>query len=126
MGADMSKDKLDEADSCAKFTTPAVLVSGWQVQTQIAREVHITKGQINVRGKMVTRGKFKFADYVLYYQPNIQDSIIEAREDGYPDGDEMQQSLECTLEHPVVPVSFEHGLLAIVEVYTSQSIHEES
>ena len=32
-----------------------------------------------MRGKMVTRGKSKFADYVLYYKPNIPIAIIEAK-----------------------------------------------
>jgi type I restriction enzyme R subunit len=67
----MSKRDLSEADICAKFITPAVHASGWSDDTQIRREVHFTKGQIHVRGKMVTRGKSKFADYVLYYKPNI-------------------------------------------------------
>ena len=73
----MSKKDLSEADISAKFITPAVISSGWREQTQIQREVHFTKGQIHVRGKMVTRGKSKFADYVLYYKPNIPIAIIE-------------------------------------------------
>ncbi len=39
--------------------------------TQIREEVSFTKGRIIVRGKLVTRGKAKRADYVLYYKPNI-------------------------------------------------------
>ena len=61
----MSKRDLSEADICAKFITPHVEEAGWDDATQIRREVHFTKGQIHVRGKMVTRGKSKFADYVL-------------------------------------------------------------
>jgi type I restriction enzyme R subunit len=90
----MSKRDLSEADICAKFITPAVLRSGWDEHTQIAREVHFTKGQIHVRGKMVTRGKSKFADYVLYYKPNIPVAIIEAKDNKHSVGDGMQQALE--------------------------------
>ena len=90
----VSKKDLSEADICAKFITPAVLRSGWEEHTQIAREVHFTKGQIHVRGKMVTRGKSKFADYVLYYKPNIPIAIIEAKDNRHAVGDGMQQALE--------------------------------
>src|SRR6266849_1246487 len=90
----MNKRDLSEADICAKYITPAVTASGWQEQTQIQREVNFTKGPIHVRGKMVTRGKSKFADYVLYYKPNIPIAIIEAKENNFAIGDGMQQALE--------------------------------
>lgn len=90
----MNKRDLSEADICAKFITPAVTGSGWMEHTQIQREVHFTKGQIHVRGKMVTRGKSKFADYVLYYKPNIPIAIIEAKENNLSVGEGMQQALE--------------------------------
>ena len=90
----MNKRDLSEADICAKFITPAVTASGWMEHTQIQREVHFTKGQIHVRGKMVTRGKSKFADYVLYYKPNIPIAIIEAKDNNHTVGEGMQQALE--------------------------------
>jgi type I restriction enzyme R subunit len=90
----MNKRDLSEADICAKFITPHVQQAGWDDTTQIRREVHFTKGQIHVRGKMVTRGKSKFADYVLYYKPNIPIAIIEAKENNHAIGDGMQQALE--------------------------------
>src|SRR3954463_14102434 len=49
---------------------------------------------MHVRGKMVTRGKSKFADYVLYCKPNIRIAIIEAKDNNHPVGDGMQQALE--------------------------------
>src|SRR5664280_2419297 len=90
----MNKRDLSEADICAKFITPHVEKAGWDDATQIRREVHFTKGQIHVRGKMVTRGKSKFADYVLYSKPNIPIAIIEAKENNHAVGDGMQQALE--------------------------------
>ena len=100
----MNKKDLSEADICAKFISPAMIASGWDEQTQIKREVHFTKGQIHVRGKMVTRGKSKFADYVLYYKPNIPIAIIEAKDNNHSIGDGMQQALEYaeTLNIPFV------------------------
>jgi len=64
----MSKQSLSETDICAKYITPAVIQAGWNEATQIRREVGFTKGRIIVRGKLVTRGAAKRADYVLYYR----------------------------------------------------------
>src|SRR6476659_8782361 len=90
----MNKRDLSEADICAKFITPHVEAAGWDDATQIRREVHFTEGQIHVRGKMVTRGKSKFADYVLYYKPNIPIAIVEAKDNFHSVGDGMQQALD--------------------------------
>jgi len=87
------KKALSEADICAKYITPAIEQAGWDDQTQLRREVHFTKAQIHVRGKMVTRGKSKFADYVLYYKPNIPIGIVEAKDNVHSVGDGMQQAL---------------------------------
>jgi len=75
----MSKKNLSEADICAKCITPAVVQAGWDEATQIRREVGFTRGRIIVRGKLVTRGKAKRADYVLYYQ-HMPIALIEAKD----------------------------------------------
>ena len=62
--------------------------------TQMPEEVSFTKGRIIVRGKLVTRGKAKRADYILYYKPNIPIAIIEAKDNTHSVGDGMQQALE--------------------------------
>jgi type I restriction enzyme, R subunit len=62
----MNKKDLNERDICTKFITPALRRAGWDELTQIREEVNFTKGRIIVRGKLVTRGKGKRADYVLY------------------------------------------------------------
>jgi type I restriction enzyme, R subunit len=53
---------------------------------------------------MVTRGKSKFADYILYYKPNIPIAIIEAKDNIHSVGDGMQQALDYaeTLSVPFV------------------------
>ena len=61
--------------------------------TQIREEVSFTKGRVIVRGKLVTRGKAKRADYVLYYKPNIPLAVIEAKDNNHSVGDGMQQAL---------------------------------
>ncbi len=65
----MSKKDLSERDICTKFITPAVRQAGWDIHAQVREEVSFTKGRIIVRGKLVTRGKPKRADYILYYKP---------------------------------------------------------
>ena len=53
-----------------------------------------TKGRVIVRGKLVTRGKAKRADYILYYKPNIPLAVIEAKDNYCAVGDGIQQALE--------------------------------
>jgi len=67
---ELAKKTLNARDVCTKFVTPALLKAGWDIHAQIREEVRLTKGRIIVRGKLVTRGKGKRADYILYYKPN--------------------------------------------------------
>jgi type I restriction enzyme R subunit len=100
----MDKRSLSERDICTKFITPALRQAGWDEITQIREEVSFTKGRIIVRGKLVTRGKGKRADYVLYYKPNLPIALIEAKENTRSIGDGIQQALEYaeTLDIPYV------------------------
>src|SRR5882672_664878 len=100
----MNKKQLSERDICTKFITPAVRKAGWDEMTQLREEVSFTKGRIIVRGKLVTRGKAKRADYVLYYKPNIPIALIEAKDNTYSVGAGMQQALDYagTLDIPFV------------------------
>jgi type I restriction enzyme R subunit len=100
----MDKRALSERDICTKFITPALRQAGWDEMLQIREEVAFTRGRIIVRGKLVTRGKAKRADYVLYYKPNIPIALIEAKENSHSIGAGMQQALEYadTLEIPFV------------------------
>ena len=100
----MDKKALSERDICTKFITPAVKHAGWDEMTQIREEVSFTKGRIIVRGKMVSRGQGKRADYILYYKPNIPLALIEAKDNTQAIGAGMQQGLEyaATLDIPFV------------------------
>jgi type I restriction enzyme, R subunit len=100
----MNKKDLSERDICSKFISPAVKRAGWDGMMQIREEVAFTKGRIIVRGKLVTRGKAKRADYILYYKPNIPIAIIEAKDNNHSVGDGLQQALDyaVTLNIPFV------------------------
>jgi type I restriction enzyme R subunit len=100
----MNKKQLSERDICSKFIGPAVKRAGWDGMMQIREEVAFTKGRIIVRGKLVTRGKAKRADYILYYKANIPIAIIEAKDNNHSVGEGMQQALDyaVTLNIPFV------------------------
>src|SRR2546426_9307575 len=87
----MNKKQLSERDICTKFITPSLRQAGWDEITQLREEVSFTKGRIIVRGKLVTRGKAKRADYILYYKPNIPLAVIEAQDNN------------CSVGNPIYP-----------------------
>src|SRR6202162_1251585 len=100
----MNKKQLSERDICTKFITPALRQAGWDEMSQIREEVSFTKGRIIVRGKLVSRGRAKRADYILYLKPNIPLALIEAKDNSYSVGDGIQQALDyaTTLDIPFV------------------------
>lgn len=107
----MSKKHLSEDDTSAKFITPALYKAGW-AETDIRRQVAFTAGRIIVRGKLVTRGKAKRADYVLY-MGHFPLALIEAKHNFKAVGDGMQQALDyaTTLDIPFVFSSNGHGFV---------------
>jgi type I restriction enzyme R subunit len=84
--------KYSEEDVRAKHIDPALQKSGWE-ESQIRREVAFTDGRIIIRGKTVSRGERKRADYILYYKTNIPIALIEAKDNKHTPGDGMQQAL---------------------------------
>ncbi len=100
----MNKKDLSEADIKEKFITPAVTKAGWDEQTQLGREIFFTDGRIYVKGKMTARGKRKFADYILFYKPNVPIAIIEAKDNNHSVKAGIQQALgySNTLDIPFV------------------------
>ena len=90
----LNKKQLSERDICTKFITPAIEKAGWDKLKHYKEEVSFTAGKVIVRGKLVTRGKKKRADYILYYKPNIPIAIIEAKDNKHSVGAGMQQALE--------------------------------
>ena len=100
----MNKKALSERDICTKYIIPALKQAGWDEFTQIREEVSFTRGRIIVRGRLVTRGKAKRADCILYYRPNLPLAIIETKDNTHSIGDGIQQALEYaeTLNIPYV------------------------
>src|SRR4051812_21057127 len=100
----MDKRDFSERDICTKFILPAVKRAGWDDMLQVREEVYFTKGRIIVRGKLVTRGKARKADFVLYYKPNIPIALIEAKDNNHSVSHGIQQGLDyaATLDIPFV------------------------
>ena len=100
----MYKKELSEHDISTKFITPAIIKSGWDKDSQIREEVSFTAGKVIVRGKLVSRGKGKRADYILYYKNNIPLAVIEAKDNKHSVGAGIQQAIEYaeTLDIPFV------------------------
>ena len=96
----MDKRGLSERDICTKFITPALRKAGWDEMLQIREEVSFTKGRIIVRGKLVSRGQAKRADYILHVKPNIPLALIEAKDNAHSVGDGMQQGLDYAVTRP--------------------------
>ena len=90
----MSKRTLSERDVSTKSITPALRNAGWDKMLQIREEVSFTEGRIIVRGKLVSRGQGKRADYILYHKPNLPIAIIEAKDRTHSVGKGIQQALD--------------------------------
>lgn len=122
----MSSKTMSEDDVRAKYITPAVIRAGWPEQ-MIRRQVFFTNGRIYVKGRLTARGKRKFADYILYYKPNIPLALIEAKDNGHTIGAGMQQALDYarTLDIPFVFSSNGEGFLFHDDTVTNGAIERE-
>jgi len=109
----MDKKSLSERDICTKYITPAIVQAGWDTHSQIREEVQFTDGRIIVRGRMVSRGKARRADYVLYHKPDLPIAVVEAKDNNHGLGDGMQQAIEYgqALDVPFVYSSNGDGFL---------------
>lgn len=123
----MNKKDLSEADIKEKFITPAVTKAGWDEHTQLGREIFFTDGRIYVKGKITTRGKRKFADYILFYKPNVPIAIIEAKDNNHSVKAGIQQALGYanTLDIPFVFSSNGDGFYFHDKTVTSGNIETE-
>lgn len=123
----MNKRDLSESDIKAKFITPGILKSGWDEHTQIGREIFFTDGRIYVKGKMTRRGKRKFADYILFYKPNVPIAIIEAKSNSHSVRSGIQQALAYaeTLDIPFVFSSNGDGFYFHDKTVTDGEIERE-
>ena len=91
----MNKKDLSEEDIKLRFITPSILDKGWSVENiTMETKVKLTDGKINIRGNFVTRGKAKFADYVLYYNRATPIAIVEAKDANHTVAFGLQQAKE--------------------------------
>lgn len=123
----MNKKDLSESDIKAKFITPAILNAGWDELTQLGREIYFTDGRIYVKGKLTARGKRKFADYILFYKPNVPIAIIEAKDNKHSVKGGIQQALGYanTLDIPCVFSSNGNGFYFHDKTATDGQIEKE-
>lgn len=123
----MNKKDLSESDIKAKFITPAIINAGWDEHTQLGREIFFTDGRIYVKGKMTARGKRKFADYILFYKPNVPIAIIEAKDNKHSVRSGIQQALGYadTLDIPFVFSSNGDGFYFHDKTVTGGDIEKE-
>ena len=90
----MGKKYLSEEDIKARYITPAITASGWDINKHIRLEYTFTAGRIILRGNITSRGRKKRADYVLFYKNNFPLAIIEAKDNTHPIGAGLQQAIE--------------------------------
>jgi type I restriction enzyme R subunit len=123
----MNKKDLSESDIKAKFITPAITGAGWDEQTQLGREIFFTDGRIYVKGRMTARGKRKFADYILFYRPNVPIAVIEAKDNKHSVRGGIQQALGYanTLDIPFVFSSNGDGFYFHDKTATDGEIEKE-
>ncbi len=123
----MNKKALSERDICSKFITPALVNSGWNLESQIREEVSFTNGRIFVKGRLAVRGKAKRADYILYYKPNIPIAVIEAKDNNHSVRAGIQQALDYSaiLDLPFVFSSNGDGFLFHDKTEKSSGIEKE-
>jgi len=123
----INKKSLSERDICTKFITPAIQEAGWDILTQVREEVYFTKGRVQVKGRVVSRGKAKRADYILYYKPNIPIAIVEAKDNTHPVNGGMQQAIEYgeTLDIPFIFTSNGDGFVEHDRTVRSGEVERE-
>ncbi len=86
---------LSEEDIKLRYITPSILDKGWSVEDiTMETKVKLTDGKINLRGNFVSRGKAKFADYVLYYNRATPIAIVEAKDANHTVAYGLQQAKE--------------------------------
>lgn len=105
----MGKKDLSEEDIKARYITPAIVDSGWDLKKQVRLEYAFTAGRIILRGNVTARGKQKRADYVLFYKNNFPLAVIEAKDNNHPVGAGLQQAIGYANELDIYYVYASNG-----------------
>lgn len=87
--------QLSEEDIKLRYITPSIIDKGWSIDNiTMETKVKLTDGKINLRGNLVSRGKAKYADYVLYYNRATPIAIVEAKDASHAVAHGLQQAKE--------------------------------
>lgn len=87
--------QLSDEDIKLRYITPSIIDKGWSVDNiTMETKVKLTDGKINLRGNLVSRGKAKYADYVLYYNRATPIAIVEAKDASHAVAHGLQQAKE--------------------------------
>ena len=87
--------QLSEEDIKLRYITPSIIDKRWSVDNiTMETKVKLTDGKINLRGNLVSRGKAKYADYVLYYNRATPIAIVEAKDANHTVAHGLQQAKE--------------------------------
>ena len=92
MAAILDKKNMTEEDIKLQYITPAVTAK-WD-RRKITMETQITDGRINLRGNLVSRGRAKRADYLLYLNAGNPIAVIEAKDNNHSVSHGLQQAME--------------------------------
>lgn len=95
----LSKQQMSEEDIKLQYITPAITAK-W-AREKITMETKITDGRINLSGNIVRREKPKFADYVLWLNPQTPLAIVEAKDNNRSVSHGLQQAIEYALKMDV-------------------------
>lgn len=83
----------NEADTCRKYITPAIVRAGWDTDPHsINEQVTFTDGRIIPVGQNARRKDGKRADYILRYRRDLAIAVVEAKADEFAADTGLQQA----------------------------------
>jgi type I restriction enzyme R subunit len=87
--------EIPEAKTRREKITPALKAAGWDTSPHTyTEEETVTDGRIIPLGKRATRRDGLRADYILRYQRDFKIVVVEAKAEGVPVGNGIQQAKE--------------------------------
>lgn len=91
-----NKKELSEEDIKNRYITPALKRAGWgseEFRMELRIKSRITDGKISLSGHRAHREKPKYADYVLFIEPNYPIAIVEAKDNNHTPSFGLQQAM---------------------------------
>lgn len=92
----MDKKTLTETEIRTRYITPAITSAGWDLSAVREEFFYFTAGRIEIKGKVATRKKQKYVDYLLMRPDGTKTplAVVEAKDNNHNVGDGMQQALD--------------------------------